>query len=83
MDACSALLRRIHLNGLKNSFVSSSEGFQREAGGSLPLGGVATATNHLNLLWTIYLTITFATEKTKPISRSYSKLGALSIRKQT
>ena len=26
------------------TFVSSSEGFQREAGGSLPLGAVATAT---------------------------------------
>ncbi len=43
----SALVRREHLSELKNTFVSSSEGFQREAGGSLPLGAVATATKHL------------------------------------
>ena len=29
-DACSALLRRKHLNECKVKFVSSSEGFQRE-----------------------------------------------------
>jgi len=48
-DVPPALLRRKHFYALKNTFVSSFEGSQREAGGSLPLGVVATATNHLNL----------------------------------